>query len=851
MTEEMSASATSDYSIVVKDNMTDQFEIETASESLVSSPPPSYMSPQTSTDSNGNVMFQSQPLTGNSGLVPSETGVHGQIAEDSRPTVSADIPVSLSSDDNNDVIFSSQPKSNNVLPNRKGMDIARDKKRILEICYGDGIRKGSSHSTGRSSSSSVNRKGSSRRSSDGKEKKSGTASSRKRKDGSSSSSSRSERKSSKSAEHDSSEKSTEDPPLDGVVERRREEKKKSKKKRSKKKKEIPVPRDNAGKVLRKRRKVKDRHHVVKKHQIKRAKDFKLGLEVFDEGENDDLSSVEGDVEAQANPKSLLCAIEESSSSEISWDTMEEGGEEGEHGQLDEDDSDSEEEEGGHDSDNEDEEDGHDSDSEDEDDGDSDEEGDEDDSFDIDDGVNIKQSLSRDDRFWRKPRFLVVLCVVIAGAIGAGIALALLFSDSDSGEDTVRLQTTNATQTPSQTPTAAPVINPSPVTPIPTNGGETAEKLRLLKEYLVEFSPDVIVSGSYQDQAAVWIAENDVFDFSTINKRLVLERYVMVLFYLATAGDLWNTRLGWMSEDSICEWHGIFCSNGFVIYILLDENAIFGSLPLELFRLTDLVLMSLKTNSLAGSLPSEIGLLSKLTGLFLDNQADESLVGPLPSEIGLLTGLKHLDLQLNGIGGPFVSEIGLLTQLTYLSVFQNSLSGAIPSQLGLLTDLITFDLSDNVLTGSIPVELTGLSKLESFTAFKNKLGGTIPESIWGMSSLKVLSLEDNSLTGFIPTTLGLLLQLAELLLTGNLLKGTIPTELGNIRSLTTITLGENELTGLVPSEIGLLTQLTLLDVSNTFLYGEIPPEVLFLINNSTLVVDSAGTEYLIGVPDLIL
>jgi len=51
-------------------------------------------------------------------------------------------------------------------------------------------------------------------------------------------------------------------------------------------------------------------------------------------------------------------------------------------------------------------------------------------------------------------------------------------------------------------------------------------------------------------------------------------------------------------------------------------------------------LDLKENSLTGKIPTEIGLLTALTGLDFE---DNDLTGNFPSEIGLLSTLIDLDL----------------------------------------------------------------------------------------------------------------------------------------------------------------------------------------------------------------
>jgi hypothetical protein len=97
-----------------------------------------------------------------------------------------------------------------------------------------------------------------------------------------------------------------------------------------------------------------------------------------------------------------------------------------------------------------------------------------------------------------------------------------------------------------------------------------------------------------------------------------------------------------------------------------------------------------------------------------------LTGTIPSEIGLLSKLTRL--ALNSVTGTIPSEVGLLTKLTYLDLWRNSLTGTIPSEVGLLTKLNVLDLSINSLTGTIPSELALMSKLYDLQLYYNNFTG---------------------------------------------------------------------------------------------------------------------------------
>ena len=64
----------------------------------------------------------------------------------------------------------------------------------------------------------------------------------------------------------------------------------------------------------------------------------------------------------------------------------------------------------------------------------------------------------------------------------------------------------------------------------------------------------------------------------------------------------------------------------------------------------------------------------------------------------------LNLGWNGLTGSIPPEIGNLTNLTELYLNENQLTGSIPSEIGNLTNLYGLSLRYNQLTGIIPDEI---------------------------------------------------------------------------------------------------------------------------------------------------
>ena len=171
-----------------------------------------------------------------------------------------------------------------------------------------------------------------------------------------------------------------------------------------------------------------------------------------------------------------------------------------------------------------------------------------------------------------------------------------------------------------------------------------------------------------------------------------DRHALEALYNATDGSNWTNNANWLSDRPIGEWHGVTTN---------DE-----------WRVTRLLL---PYNNLTGTIPPELGSLSKLTELVLQiNQ----LSGEIPPELGSLSKLTELVLQINQLSGEMPPELASLSNLTRLWLSENQLSGGMPSELGSLSNLEWLSLETNQLSGELPLSLTGLTGLESFWFFGN-------------------------------------------------------------------------------------------------------------------------------------
>ncbi|XP_076891891.1 putative LRR receptor-like serine/threonine-protein kinase At1g53440 [Bidens hawaiensis] len=226
---------------------------------------------------------------------------------------------------------------------------------------------------------------------------------------------------------------------------------------------------------------------------------------------------------------------------------------------------------------------------------------------------------------------------------------------------------------------------------------------------------------------------------------------------------------------------------------LLSNYINGTIPSSLSRL-NLRILNLLANRISGSIPEEIGDISTLEELTLE---DNLLEGPLPQNLGRLTRLKRLLLSANNFTGTIPESYGNLTSLEYILIDGSLLSGRIPDFIGNWTNLSILNLEGTSMEGPIPPSISRLTKLKElrisdlagttssqFPKLQNMtqlirlvlrnclLTGSIPEGIGNPNNLKLIDFSFNNLDGSIPNSFGNL-YFDALFLNNNLLSGKIP------------------------------------------------------------------------------
>ena len=162
------------------------------------------------------------------------------------------------------------------------------------------------------------------------------------------------------------------------------------------------------------------------------------------------------------------------------------------------------------------------------------------------------------------------------------------------------------------------------------------------------------------------------------------------------------KVNWNSTTPVCTaWVGITCSseNDSVIAVRLPGVGLKGLIPNNtLGKLDHLEILSLRSNLLSGSLPSDLLSLPSLQYVFLQQN---NLSGNIPSSLS--TQLVALDLAFNSFEGELPSSISNLTRLNKLFLQNNNLTGSIPKLN--IQNLKFLNLSNNHLNGSIPLTLS--------------------------------------------------------------------------------------------------------------------------------------------------
>ncbi|XP_022637979.1 probable inactive receptor kinase At5g53320 isoform X2 [Vigna radiata var. radiata] len=162
-------------------------------------------------------------------------------------------------------------------------------------------------------------------------------------------------------------------------------------------------------------------------------------------------------------------------------------------------------------------------------------------------------------------------------------------------------------------------------------------------------------------------------------------------------------INWDKSSSVCKsWIGVTCNS----------------------EQSHVIALQLTRTGLSGRIPPNT--LSRLSALQTVSLASNRITGSFPSDFSQLNNLIYLYLQFNKFSGPLPSDFSVWKNLSIVNLSNNSFNGSIPFSLSNLTHLSSLVLANNTLSGDIP-DLTIPTLLELNFA-NNNLSGVVPESL---------------------------------------------------------------------------------------------------------------------------
>ncbi|KAG8478574.1 hypothetical protein CXB51_028346 [Gossypium anomalum] len=103
-----------------------------------------------------------------------------------------------------------------------------------------------------------------------------------------------------------------------------------------------------------------------------------------------------------------------------------------------------------------------------------------------------------------------------------------------------------------------------------------------------------------------------------------------------------------------------------------------------------------------------------------------ITGEIPKELGNLSSLTNLDLENNRLSGEIPSSLGNLKNLQFLILSKNNLSGNVPGSISDLPKLINLRVDSNDLSGQVPEHLFHIA-IYNFTGNKLNCGKNFSHS----------------------------------------------------------------------------------------------------------------------------
>ncbi|XP_021736226.1 probable LRR receptor-like serine/threonine-protein kinase At1g53430 isoform X1 [Chenopodium quinoa] len=252
----------------------------------------------------------------------------------------------------------------------------------------------------------------------------------------------------------------------------------------------------------------------------------------------------------------------------------------------------------------------------------------------------------------------------------------------------------------------------------------------------------------------------------------------------------------------------------------------GYLPEEFGNLTQLQEIDLARNYVHGTIPKTLSKIPLVTLSLVVNR----MTGPIPKEIGQISTLEELMLEDNRLGGPLPKSLGNLKSLRRMVLAANFFNGTIPETFVNLKNLTELRLTGNLITGKIPDFLGTLTNLNAFDIQGTSLEGSIPSTFSSLKNLTILRISDLNARSITFPNLTIMENLQYLVLRNCSITGPIPDFIGNLPNLKLLDLSYNQLSGQIPESMQNLQKLGYLFLTNNSFSGPLPGWILYSRQN---------------------
>ena len=302
---------------------------------------------------------------------------------------------------------------------------------------------------------------------------------------------------------------------------------------------------------------------------------------------------------------------------------------------------------------------------------------------------------------------------------------------------------------------------------------------------------------------------------------------------------------------------------FLQYLQVSGNNLSGPIPEAVSHLAQLSFLDLSHNAFSGSIPGPI--FGSLTSLRSLNLAGNCLSGrwpPATDNTNNLSGLTELRLYSNSLSGSIPSDLRSFKELQILDLSTNAFYGDIPLHFPPMA--ISISLKNNRLSGEFSqAHVKGLSPLLNVLDLSgNNLSGPVDISLFKHPSLQQLNLSYNAFTDIadgsedstrsgksgnssVNTTTGAddgnanKSEMVAIDLSYNHISGRLPTIFASMERLASLSLSHNAFSGRIEPVYALkalagivgLEPLRRLMLDGNYLSGPLPPLFMRLLPNN--------------------